>query len=357
MERRFNWLDRLLAAGFVRPGVLISGLRLGRPSLSRCPITVPMALSGLVLEPFAWLQTALYARALKRADLPDDPLVVIGHWRSGTTYLHQLLACDPRTATARNALTIAPQAALVLKPVIRLGLKRWMTRIRPIDAVPWGPDDPQEDEVGLARLTMDTHMAGMAFPRDYLFHFRRSVTETSHQFERQWLHFSRLTWLHDGQGKTQWLIKNSVHTARAAMVLKHFPRARFILLRREPLDAVRSLVQVKQRLAGLVGLQPSPSLQQQVEETAAAHAELLKRFEASRSQIPAGQLLELDYSDLVDQPMKSVRRIYDVFQLSSWAEAEAPLRARIQQARHYRPDPVRLPPEAEQHLRSCMAQS
>ena len=51
MERRFNWLDRLLAAGFVRPGVLISGLRLGRPALSRCPITVPMALSGLVLEP------------------------------------------------------------------------------------------------------------------------------------------------------------------------------------------------------------------------------------------------------------------------------------------------------------------
>ena len=67
--------------------------------------------------------------------------------------------------------------------------------------------------------------------------------------------------------------------------------------------------------------------------------------------------MELEYSDLVDQPLESVRRIYDAFQLSSWAEAEAPLRARINQARHYRPDPVRLPPEAEQHLRSCMGQS
>ena len=83
--------------------------------------------------------------------------------------------------------------------------------------------------------------------------------------------------------------------ARVAMVLKHFPRARFILLRREPLDAVRSLVQVKQRLAGLVGLQPSPSLQQQVEETAAAHAELLERLKPPATD-PAGQLLELDYT-------------------------------------------------------------
>ena len=48
--------------------------------------------------------------------------MVIGHWRSGTTYLHQLLACDPTLATARNSLTTAPQVALLLKPWIRWAL-------------------------------------------------------------------------------------------------------------------------------------------------------------------------------------------------------------------------------------------
>ena len=42
-----------------------------------------------------------------------------------------------------------------------------MTRQRPIDAVPWGPDDPKEDELGLAQLTIETNMAGMAFPLAY----------------------------------------------------------------------------------------------------------------------------------------------------------------------------------------------
>ena len=56
---------------------------------------------------------------MRKAELPDDPIVVIGHWRSGTTYLHQLLACDPTLATARISLTTAPQVTLLLKPWIR----------------------------------------------------------------------------------------------------------------------------------------------------------------------------------------------------------------------------------------------
>ena len=233
-------------------------------------------------------------------------------------------------------------------------MKAWMTRVRPIDAVPWGPDDPQEDELGLARLTFDTNMGGMAFPRDYLANFRRHVLETSSAYERQWLKFCRLTWLHDGAGKSHWLIKNSVHTARVRLVLKHFPRARFVLLRRSPVDSIRSLVQVKQRLGTLVGLQPLPDHLAQVEETAAAHRGLLEAFEASRHLIPAQQLLELDYDDLIHQPLQAVERIYSRFGLTSWAVAKGPIKARIDQARSYSADPVRLPQPAERRLQSLV---
>jgi hypothetical protein len=37
--------------------------------------------------------------------------------------------------------------------------------------VAWGRDDPQEDELCIAKLTIDTNMAGVAFPFDYLVHF------------------------------------------------------------------------------------------------------------------------------------------------------------------------------------------
>ena len=291
-------VDRIVATGFIRPAVLWRGLQHCHPSPSRWEVSALISLSGLLVEPLAWMQSLLFAQRLQRVQLPDDPIVVIGHWRGGTTYLHQLRACDPTVATARNTLTVAPQVALLLKPWIAPLLKAWMTRVRPIDAVPWGPDDPQEDELGLARLTFDTNMGGMAFPRDYLANFRRHVLVTTRAYERQWLTFCRLTCL-----------------------------------------------------------QPVPDPCTQVEETVTARAELLAAFESCRALIPAEQLLELDHDDLIRQPLQAVEGLYTHFGLTSWPDARGPIEARIDQAGTYVADPVRLPLQAERHLQSLMEES
>lgn len=291
-------VDRIVATGFIRPAVLWRGLQHCHPSPSRWEVSALISLSGLLVEPLAWMQSLLFAQRLQLVQLPDDPIVVIGHWRGGTTYLHQLRACDPTVATARNTLTVAPQVALLLKPWIAPLLKAWMTRVRPIDAVPWGPDDPQEDELGLARLTFDTNMGGMAFPRDYLANFRRHVLVTTRAYERQWLTFCRLTWL-----------------------------------------------------------QPVPDPCTQVEETVTARAELLAAFESCRALIPAEQLLELDHDDLIRQPLQAVEGLYTHFGLTSWPDARGPIEARIDQAGTYVADPVRLPLQAERHLQSLMEES
>ena len=135
--------------------------------------------------------------------------------------------------------------------------------------------------------------------------------------------FCRLTWLHDGAGKSQWLIKNSIHTAWLRLVLKHFPGARFVPRGRQSpvdsirFDSIRSLVQVKQRLGALVGLQPVPNPCTQVEETVMAHRELLEALKSCRALIPTEQLLELDHDDLIRQPLQAVEGIYTHFGLAS----------------------------------------
>ena len=355
LARLFNdTSDRLVAGGCIRPDVLLKGFRYGTVAPQRLSVLLIIAVSGLVLEPTAWLQSLCFGRQLKRCRHPDNPIIVIGHWRSGTTYLHQLLAADKQAATARNSLTIAPQAALLLKPLLRPLLKRLMTTTRPIDAVCWGADDPQEDELGLARLSIDTNMAGVAFPRDYSMHFRRCVLATTSEFERLLLQFTRLTWLDDGAGKTHLLIKNPAHMARIPLLLRLFPRARFVLLQRQPIDTIRSLVQVKQRLAELIGLQPALSACVQVEETFAAHEELLQAFKASRALIPAGQLVEVSYDDLIHSPLHNVERIYTRLGLKNWQQARASIAERIQRGSGYRAAPVQLEPEAEQRLRELL---
>ena len=91
--------DFIVAGAFPRASVLISGLQHGRPSLAQLHKLLALTVTGLAAEPLSWLQ---------QLQIPDDPVVVIGHWRSGTTYLHQLMGCDPCAATASNSLTVPP---------------------------------------------------------------------------------------------------------------------------------------------------------------------------------------------------------------------------------------------------------
>ena len=52
------------------------------------PLALLLTVSGLVVEPFAWLQSLIYGRRIQACACPDVPVVVIGYWRSGTAYLH-----------------------------------------------------------------------------------------------------------------------------------------------------------------------------------------------------------------------------------------------------------------------------
>src|SRR2546427_338717 len=43
-----------------------------------------------------YLQTLVWGKRIRKTKIIHDPLFIIGHWRSGTTWLHELLTLDPR---------------------------------------------------------------------------------------------------------------------------------------------------------------------------------------------------------------------------------------------------------------------
>ena len=330
--------DLIVVAGFIRPKVLIDGLQHQQSPLSAGKL-LPLALislSGLLVEPLAYLQQIWYGRKLKQVVLPSNPVIVIGHWRSGTTYLHTLLGADPQFATARNSLICAPQVALLLKPIIETLLKHFITCYRPIDNVSWNATSPQEDEVGLARLTADTNMLGVTLPQDYRENFKRTVLRWTNDYEKQLNYFSRLTWLHSGPGKSTLLIKNPAHTARIPLLLKLFPSARFILLKRQRQDSVGSLVLVKQRLHALVSLQQAPNQCHLAEESLQCHAALLHAFERDRHLLGEKQLVEVDYDQLIKDPFGTIGSIYNQLEIPHTEISQHTIKAKIEELSSYK---------------------
>ena len=341
--------DRLVAGGFVRPAVLLRGLLLRRPALSCWRVSLAMSISGLVVEPLAWLQSCLFARRLNKAELPDDPIVVIGHWRSGTTYLHQLLACDPTLATARNSLTMAPQVALLLKPLIQSALKVWMTRQRPIDAVPWGPDDPQMRSVWPASPWTPTWRGWLSLRPIWV--FRRNVLGCPGlRAAVAALHQTHLAPRRSGEDRVVDQEQRPFRPGGAGAA--PLPRARLTgAASPRPRSA---LCQVKQRLC-LGGAPARARCCDPGGGNGGGPQQLLQVFEASRHRIPSGSWLSCPTRRTSD-PLAALQLIYELG-LSSWSVAQAPLQARIAQARRYIADPITLPSSAEQRLNDLMEEA
>src|SRR5271165_4013636 len=43
-----------------------------------------------------WMQEAILGRRIRKTQITQPPIFILGHWRTGTTLLHELLVLDPR---------------------------------------------------------------------------------------------------------------------------------------------------------------------------------------------------------------------------------------------------------------------
>ena len=125
-------------------------------------------LTLLSLRNSLWRQREerLYRDAIAKAT-PQAPLFVLGHWRTGTTFLHNLLTCDAEQFAWPNSIqAIFPSTFLYAEPSIRRRFGKMVPSTRPMDNVAQTADTPQEDEFALAPLCLMSPNFGMSnFPR------------------------------------------------------------------------------------------------------------------------------------------------------------------------------------------------
>mmetsp|Transcript_61916 Transcript_61916/g.85125 ORF Transcript_61916/g.85125 Transcript_61916/m.85125 type:complete len:162 (-) Transcript_61916:248-733(-) len=84
-------------------------------------------------------------------------------------------------------------------------------------------------------------------------------------------------------------------------------------MHRNPVDVFRSAAHMADTTYWYTYLN-TPSSAMIQEYILATYEELWNTYEAARTRVPAGQLLEVAFDDLVSNPMETTRRIYDYFQ-------------------------------------------
>jgi omega-hydroxy-beta-dihydromenaquinone-9 sulfotransferase len=252
----------------------------------------------------------LYHRKVKKTTIAKDPLFIIGHWRSGTTYLHNLLSQDKQFAFPATYQCFLPGVFLTGGRLMKSIHQRNLPPTRPMDNIKMHPDFPQEEEFAMSTLTSFSYYQTLFFPNKMLTFFRcyalmRGVSID--KWEKEYLHFLKKV-SYRNQGR-QLLLKNPVNTVRIKCLLKLFPRAKFIYIHRNKEAVIRSTYKLYAELLRINTFQALPGLPPN-ENILTIYNEMMLQYEKQKEYIPKNNLLEISYEDLVADPYPIVCKIY-----------------------------------------------
>jgi hypothetical protein len=287
-----------------------------------------------------WLiQEALWRHRVARVPQPTDPLFILGHWRTGTTYLHELLTQDPRHAYPNTYQCMEPNCFLLVESVTKRLMPFLMPKRRPMDDLPAGWERPQEDEFALCMMGQPSFYTHIAFPNRRPADFDAlDFRGISPKEQRCWsqslawfLH--RVAYLHPGQ---RLILKSPPHMARIPALLRQFPNARFVHISRDPYRVYASTVRLWKALSANHSLQVSdlPNVDDNVSE---AGQRLQAGYEAGKDLIPKGRLFELRYEDLVADPIGRLQDLYQKLDLGEFFVARSHFEEFLAGHRDYQP--------------------
>jgi hypothetical protein len=258
-----------------------------------------------------YIQEGLYGRRIRETRIDQAPVFILGHWRSGTTLLHELLVLDARHSYPTTYQCFDPCHALVTGGIVQKYMRWMLPRKRIMDNMPVGWERPQEDEFALALLGVASPYTRIAFPnvrpKNYDSLDLDGLPERDRRnWKRTFLHFLKTITLRDPR---RLVLKSPPHTCRIPTLLELFPDAKFIHIVRDPVAVFFSTVNLWKTLWLYQGLQ-TPNFDGLEEEVFETFLHFHRRVESTRGLVPAANFHELRFEDLTKDPVGEIRRLY-----------------------------------------------
>lgn len=301
-------------------------------SLNRLPMALSITICSLFNSLLAVFSKAIYDRAAGRTQISPQPIFILGHWRSGATFLHELLACDSQLGYPDYYQCFAPHHFLLTEKWFKPLARRLSPERRPMDNMLVDVENPQEDECALLAMGVKSLYLSFAFPNrgpvalEYLDLRELSDAERA-DWADHWVRFLKRVTYRCGR---RLVLKSPLHTARLRTILEIFPDARFVHLARDPLTLFASTRRFYRSLNETQGLQGRDREGEWLDEHVFATFErLYASFEEDRNLIPSGNLVELRFEDLVADPVRSVQMIYDRLRIGNFSDVEHALKTKL----------------------------
>lgn len=297
-----------------------------------------ITLSSICITPARLLFKLKYNTKINNTTITQPPVIIIGHWRSGTTYLHELISQDPQFCYITLWHTLLPDSFPILEPT-KTFLAHFLPEQRPMDEIKVDIDGPYEEEAAIAILSPWSFFHCLHFPRNAEEQYQKSINfknltpKEKNQWKKHYHHFMK-TVTYANHGK-RLLLKNPANTARIPLLQEIFPDAKFIHIYRNPYKVYLSTIKMRNKVLEKLALQNAnkENIEKQVIEN---YKRLMTSYNEQKKQIPPENLIEIKYEDLVANPIQQVKNIYNQLKIQGIEKAIPEMKKYLERQKNYK---------------------
>ena len=314
----------------------------------RIALITALSMNNSVMGALEWL---LFGGKVKRTELNGPPVFILGHWRSGTTLLHNLLAEDQRFVTPNTYQVINPHHFLLTEDVTTRYTKWLLPKTRPMDNMSITWQSPQEDESALLNLTLSSAYLMLAYqaqPQAYerYFELRDIPPKELARWKEAFLTYLKKLTVKTGR---QILLKSPTHSYRIPILLEMFPEAYFINITRNPYEVYNSTVHLRRKMFEANGL-GCPNYSRIEEDVKNTYSHLVRCYERDRPLIRPERLYEIRYEELEKDPVGEMEKIYSYFHWDGFDRLKPVIEAQLPSLREYKKNEFKMDLELKREI-------
>ncbi len=294
-----------------------------RIKFSSIPKALYITLVSLVMFIPAMLEKLIFGKKIKNTVIDKPPVFILGHWRSGTTFIFNVMAQDKRFGYFDSVSVFTHHYFLLLGKLLRKITAKALPSKRPMDNIVYDSYVPQEELYAYATEIPESIIHMAAFPQNAAYYRKMAFTKnmTPKQYRRFCKAYSgiikKTTFALGGK---RMLLKSPDNTAHADALLEMYPDAKFIHIYRNPYKVIVSTIGLFKKLFPMFSLQGFPDDDFVEDFIFDLYAEVHEQYIKDKEMIPPENLIEIAYEEFVKSPIDSLEMIYDKLKIGSFEE-------------------------------------